>query len=601
MTAHVIVFSFILVLFLSIQRMRLKGSWSTSRQALLNIPIMLSLLPLAYPGITVIADFFFEGFTDNLIWFSIFYLPLLGVSFYYLYRNLSEKKGSVQDNVWSILMGGILIVGYVCAIISSHHESGPTPVVTDSGYLMFYFIFIHFTLLLSFVNQVYSLIRCQRNKILTWGKFALSIFFLVIYVAIAAGSELAKSPATAGNTKFWPSQVPAGCPLAQSDKYFALGFTGQFAVYSNADTWYPSWGADDRLYSPFTDGTVTGPDDSGEEKTVKSFSGGATAVVGHAIITGSDPMNLSISEPGLITGNPAPYQGRYPCASLYKDGVWYIGTYALNSASYGLNWPICGLFAGFHISKDNGKTWTPSPLSCEPGKALFPEPATLNGPVKFGVPHVVDFGKNMENSPDGKMYMVAHGSLQKDQEDRKANVSWTTGDQIYLCRVTPSPETINDAKHYEYFGGNDRKGKPVWTKDLEQAKPILDWNNTCGGVTITYNKPLKKYLMCVTNGGNTVSMYDSYLLEADKITGPWKMVTYMKNFGTQGYFLNIPSKFISADGRSFWLCYSANWENQMGKKYASIPEGGSYSMTLQQVRLLTKKETAKMPAMPVVE
>ncbi|MCU7552212.1 DUF4185 domain-containing protein [Chitinophagaceae bacterium LB-8] len=422
-----------------------------------------------------------------------------------------------------------------------------------------------------------------------------SLFFALVLGFIAALGQNRRVQ----EAKVWPSQVPANCPIDKSKKLAGLAFTGRYTSYSNADTWYPSWGSDGRLYSPFTDGNVTGLDINGKEVTVKAFSGGKAAVVGHAIITGDDPMHLTITEPGLIAGNPAPYGGRYPCASLYKDGIWYIGTYALNNASYGLNWPICGPFAGFHISKDNGKTWIVSPLSCKPEKGLFPEPTALNGPIKFGVPHVVDFGKNMENTPDGKMYMVAHGSLQKDQEDRKANLSWITGDQIYLCRVTPSPETVNDVKAYEYFGGRTATGNDIWTNDLSQAKPILDWNNTCGGATITYNKPLKKYLMCVTNGGNTQSMYDSYILESNNITGPWKMVTYMKNFGTQAYFLNIPSKFISPDGRSFWLCYSANWENQMGKNYASIPAGGSYSMTLQQVLLLTSKEAAKMPVLEV--
>ena len=32
------------------------------------------------------------------------------------------------------------------------------------------------------------------------------------------------------------------------------------------------------------------------------------------------------------------------------------------------------------------------------------------------------------------------------------------------------------------------------------------------------------------------------------------MVTYMKDFGEQAYFVNIPSKFISADGKTLWLC-----------------------------------------------
>ena len=33
----------------------------------------------------------------------------------------------------------------------------------------------------------------------------------------------------------------------------------------------------------------------------------------------------------------------------------------------------------------------------------------------------------------------------------------------------------------------------------------------------------------------------------------------MKDFGEQAYFVNFPSKFISSDGRTLWLCYSANF------------------------------------------
>jgi hypothetical protein len=38
---------------------------------------------------------------------------------------------------------------------------------------------------------------------------------------------------------------------------------------------------------------------------------------------------------------------------------------------------------GFQISRDFGKTWTPSPLS--PSKPLFPEPSKHLGPVKMPV------------------------------------------------------------------------------------------------------------------------------------------------------------------------------------------------------------------------
>jgi hypothetical protein len=188
----------------------------------------------------------------------------------------------------------------------------------------------------------------------------------------------------------WPSEPPAGCPAAKSEAATGIVFTGRHAEYTGADTWYPSWGADGRLYSPFTDGSVN---------VVRSFSGGKDAVVGHA-------------------------------------------------------------------------------------------------------------------------------------------------------------------------------------------------DNRLGCVTITYNAPLKKYLMCVTDGGTTESKYNTGIFEADQMTGPWKLVSWMQDFGEQAYFINIPSKFISDDGRTLWLCYSANFCNHMwGRQaYRADPPGSGYAMCLQELRLLKPGE-----------
>jgi len=368
----------------------------------------------------------------------------------------------------------------------------------------------------------------------------------------------------------WPSAPPADCPFRPSDTIVGVQFTGRHAAYAQADTWYPSWGGDGRLYSPFTDGNVNG---------VKSWSGGDKAVVGHAIIEGDDPLALKIVEPGTIPGNPSPYGGRYPCGCLYFKGVWFIGTYGLANASYGLNWPIMGPFAGFHISTNNGQTWIPSPCSCLPGRRLFAEPEQFKGPVKFGSPHFVDFGRNMENSPDGMAYLVGHGSTEPDELKRKANLSWITGDQIYLCRVKPSPQTINDVSQYEFFSGNN-----VWSRHLADAKPIAEWPKNMGCVTMAYDAPLKKYLMCVTDGVNTVGKYNTYILESPAVTGPWKLVVYWKDFGKEAYFVNFPSKFISGDGLTLWLCYSANWGHQNKPEWTD-PPGSQYSMCLQELKL----------------
>jgi alpha-L-fucosidase len=376
----------------------------------------------------------------------------------------------------------------------------------------------------------------------------------------------------------WPSTSPAGCPFPPSSDFTGIAFTGRHAEYTGADTWYPSWAADGKLYSPFTDGTVG---------SVSVSSGGKDAATGQALIEGDDPLHLKVTPIGTRPGSPEPYEGRYPCGSLVYDGVWYYGTYALVNAGYGLNWPVLGPCPGFYVSKDFGRTWTDPPQTCAPGEALFPEPKKLGGPVKIGAPHFVDFGRNMEHSPDGKAYLVGHGATEKDMEDRVANLSWITGDQIYLCRVLPSPEAINDATQYEFFRGRDEKGEAIWTKEFVRIKPLLEWDNNMGCVTVTFNAPLKKYLMCVTDGTNTVWKFNTYILEADELTGPWRMAAYLKDFGEQAYFVNFPSKFIGADGRTLWICYAANFTNGwLGTSLKSDPPGSRYAMCLQEVRLL---------------
>ena len=94
--------------------------------------------------------------------------------------------------------------------------------------------------------------------------------------------------------------------------------------------------------------------------------------------------------------------------------------------------------------------------------------------------------------------------------------------------------------------------------------------------------------MCITDAWPTCERMDSYILEADAITGPYRMVTYMRDFGQQGYFLNIPSKFISKDGKTIWLCYSANFGIAAfgSVKIYEDPPGSHYGLVFQEVKLL---------------
>ncbi len=391
--------------------------------------------------------------------------------------------------------------------------------------------------------------------------------------------------------KVWASEPPPNCPFEPSRSIKGIEFLGRAARYTSADTWYPSWAGDGNLYSPWTDGAVNGlrSNSSGVDRP----GGPSAATTGHATITGDDPTALTIVDEGVYRGDPSPYGGRYPSASLIHKGIWYYGTYCLMDSDgdpgNGLNWDILGPFVGFRYSKDFGKSWNDTTHT--PSYPIFPEPAKKGSAVRFGAPHFVDFGREMERSPDGYAYLVGHGAADSDSSPRPANASWITGDSIYLARVRPSVKKIDDAKRWEFFGGNKNSGTPIWMHDFSRIRPLVDWNNHCGNVSITYNAPLRKYLMFVTDGVDTISKFHTWVLESGRITGPWRLVVFMKNFGEQAYFVNLPSKFISSDGRTAWLCYAANFSN--GNKnwphHDANPPGSGYGMVLQKVRFLLGK------------
>ena len=420
-------------------------------------------------------------------------------------------------------------------------------------------------------------------------KNRLIAFATLLYVFNPYNANAQLKPDTLTYKPFiWTSEIPKDCPFPKSQTITGLKFLGVKSGFHFGDTWYPSWASDDKLYSPWTDGCtwrLDGTNDCSNSGDYKEY-----ATTGQGVIEGDNPLTIKAYSLGLQRASAASYHGRYPCGSLVYNGVWYYGTYCLDPAGrakYGdktYNWPWLGPFVGFRYSTDYGRSWTDCPLT--PEKPLFKETGINGYPVKIGSPHFIDFGKNMQYSPDGKAYLVAHGADTSDIKPRFWNDSWINGDQIYLLRVIPTIENINDISKYEFFSGYDNKGDAIWTKDFDKIKPMLEWNNNMGCVTVTYNSPLKKYIMCITDGGNTCAKMNTYILESDDITGTWKIITYLKDFGEQAYFVNIPSKFISADGKTAWLLYSGNYAiDWNGIKIKENPPGSHYGMVFQKIEL----------------
>lgn len=400
----------------------------------------------------------------------------------------------------------------------------------------------------------------------------------------------------------WTSKPPPDCPFPRSVELTGVRFLGRCSDYNIGDTIYPSWAADDALYTPFTDGEIgsvfsfsSGYVQGGVATDTSRFSGGfltRRATTGHAVLKGSDPLNLQVEAIGTHQADPYPYGGRYPCGSLHHRGIWYYGTYCLSpfaETPYGktlYNWPHLGPLVGFRISTDNGKSWVDSPHT--PSRPLFGETGLCGYPVKIGAPHFVDFGKDMKHSPDGLAYLVAQGSdLKYYPPANFAHLSWITADQVYLLRVFPTQENMNDPGAYEFFAGSNPDGEPLWSRTFGDIQPLLEWPNNMGCVTATYHPGLKKFLMLVTDGGSTVGRMNTYLLESGQLAGPWKLVTYMKNFGEQAYFVNIPSKFLSPDSNRLWICYSGNFATDWnGQQIHVNPPGSRYGLVLQEVELI---------------
>jgi hypothetical protein len=391
----------------------------------------------------------------------------------------------------------------------------------------------------------------------------------------------------------WKSAPPTDCPFEPSRDLRGIAFTGRHAEYTRADTWYPMWAADDICYSGWTDGffslqhgqpyDLSRMDCSSDSRNATNAKRAGHSGTGNARILGDDPLHLTVENLGIEYARAAPYGGRYPCGTLVHDGVWYYGTYTLDETDRGLNWDVLGPFVGFRLSHDLGRSWQECPHT--PDHPIFGETGKHGGKVKLGAPHFVDFGRAMQHSPDGKAYMVGHGASRPEAE-----AAWIRGDQAHLIRCMPSPQTMNDPAAWEFFAGHDASGQPVWTHEFAQIRPLIEWEGRIGHATITYNAPLRKYLFCVTDGGTTISTFNTFILESDSLTGPYRLVTFMQEFGTQAYFVNLPTRFISPDGRTLWMVYSANFSNQDGLTYRTNwqdnPPGSQYAMCLQEIRLL---------------
>jgi len=385
----------------------------------------------------------------------------------------------------------------------------------------------------------------------------------------------------------WPNTPPPDCPFARSKDIGRFVFTGRYAVYQYADTWYPAWAKDGNCYSCYTDGDFRQSPD-GVAYQCTSGAPDYPWSTGQAKIVGDDPLNLGFVYLGKM------YSGHfiYPCISLAAAGQYTIGTYTAfgDEGNY---------FTGFrtsadpdHFALEREDNWV-NPYWTNAVDRVKHNFFGEKGQAKFRVLHGVNFGQDNRLSPDGKIYLTAHGFA-----GGAGRNDWDKGDAIYLCRVGAKPRQINNPAAYEFFAGPDAKGRPRWSPKIAECQPILDWPNHLGSEGLTWNPGLKKFLLfsCrlseneIGGKGQPYNMMTAW--EADRITGPYRLVHYLRNWGPQTYFPNIPSKFISADGKTAWLVTSSNYATPGGK---ADPDSCRYACSMHEIKFLKPGEPMPKP------
>ena len=131
-----------------------------------------------------------------------------------------------------------------------------------------------------------------------------------------------------------------------------------------------------------------------------------------------------------------------------------------------------------------------------------------------------------------------------------ATCGWIMADQIYLMRTKLTAATANSAAAYEYFkgngnggsvressdnggdvgdgdgdgsggddggGGRGRRGVPIWTSNLEEATPLIDWPGRAGVVNCVWVPALGRYAhrcssLCSFMGGSVAIVVPTWTL-----------------------------------------------------------------------------------------
>ncbi|HYB29061.1 MAG TPA: hypothetical protein VEF89_20785 [Solirubrobacteraceae bacterium] len=230
------------------------------------------------------------------------------------------------------------------------------------------------------------------------------------------------------------------------------------------------------------------------------------------------------------------------------------------------NGPFTGL-VGIAYSRNHGKTWS------------FPREAF---PAPLGNLTFVDGGGRGGSYPDGYMYAIG--------TEREFNAS-----RLLLGRVRTGVANVTDPSHWQWFAGTAANGTEEWSSSVTAAVSVLNWNSHITYPEMTYDRGLHRYLLTFTYSYSSqmpaVWKGGAELVIADSPTpwGPFTFVAGSREFGpSNGYGAGFPSQWISADGKTLWLKWAANFDGCA----KGLDCSGAYGFNVAEVRLTVNAAAA---------
>jgi hypothetical protein len=328
----------------------------------------------------------------------------------------------------------------------------------------------------------------------------------------------------------------------------------------NGDVFPMTWSADDRQLGSLLDGTGWSPDSPGQYNSrVFMIEGEARA---------AKFLDLS-SYPSLLpTGKDPRYYG---FGLLEIDYSIYHFLCALAPSDEGWKWVGTKII----YSPDGGKTWLnqdgSAPVRWEHygarsrGTLLFyDEPDQI-----YSLLSVLQMGRSYGANKDGFAYVYSPNGF----IDGLMN-------QLILARV-PKDKMLHRTA-YEFFAGPHSDGSPAWTSNVDKRAAVhtfpRGWVNRLTPdatmvaqswvPSVTYNEPLGLYMMA--NWGNGCAPDGSWFGKPSYLGfwvsrnpwGPWTQIheefawTPGRDTAARCYSPQISPKWISSDGRSFWLVWT---------------------------------------------